>query len=67
MLADAFFNGNIPNQVLVNSYNFRQGIGHHFDGPLYSTRVAILSLSGGAIMIDFIPKKSVDSPPNSVH
>ena len=52
------FDGRTPDQVLVNSYNFSQGIGHHCDGPLYAPQVAILSLCGGA-KIEFRPNQEI--------
>lgn len=56
-LSNSCFASRVPNQILVNSYDCGQGIGHHCDGPLYAPYVAILSLTGGA-KINFIPLKS---------
>jgi alkylated DNA repair protein alkB family protein 6 len=50
-----------PNHVLLNEYLAGQGIMSHKDGPLYYPKVAILSLSGPA-MIDFRP--DLRAPPS---
>ena len=43
-----------PNHVLVNEYNRPAGISPHNDGALYAPHVAIVTLSGSALM-DFWP------------
>mmetsp|Transcript_8248 Transcript_8248/g.12970 ORF Transcript_8248/g.12970 Transcript_8248/m.12970 type:complete len:296 (+) Transcript_8248:132-1019(+) len=43
-----------PNHVLVNEYNQPAGITPHNDGALYAPHVAIVTLSGSALM-DFWP------------
>jgi len=50
-----------PNHILLNEYTPGQGIMSHKDGPLYFPRVAILSLSGPAV-IEF--RKEISQPPS---
>lgn len=45
---------NAPNHVLVNEYSAPAGIAPHNDGDLYAPHVAIITLSGSALM-DFWP------------
>jgi len=40
------------NHVLLNEYQFGQGIASHKDGPLYHNVVAVLNLGSSAV-IDF--------------
>ncbi|KYQ90186.1 putative NADH dehydrogenase [Tieghemostelium lacteum] len=49
-----------PNHVLLNEYQYDQGIMPHKDGPLFYPLVSILSLSSGCIM-DFY--KDLKEPP----
>lgn len=46
-----------PNSALINKYESFEGIMHHTDGPLYYSRVAILSLNTECLMT-FKPKLS---------
>ena len=39
-----------PQHVLINSYDKGAGIPPHMDGPLYSPRVATITLGGPAVM-----------------
>lgn len=52
-----FFEGNAPNQVLLNRYDENQGIQFHNDGPLYLSTAAILSFSNDALL-EFRPNKA---------
>ena len=52
-LADALrpaFDGEAPNQVLVNVYEVGMGILRHNDGPLYHSSAAILTVGGSALL-----------------
>ena len=42
---------NAPNHVLVNEYNRPAGITPHNDGALYAPHVAIITLSGSALIV----------------
>lgn len=44
------FEGNAPNQVLLNRYDEHQGIHFHNDGPLYLSTAAILSFNNDALL-----------------
>lgn len=44
------FNGQIPNQVLINKYEPEQGIAHHCDGDLYLPMAAIITLGSSAVL-----------------
>eukprot|EP00040_Diaphanoeca_grandis_P029057 m.169216 g.169216 ORF g.169216 m.169216 type:complete len:318 (-) comp31557_c0_seq1:186-1139(-) len=48
--AGIFDSKHAPNHVLLNEYKRGQGIAPHQDGPLYEPMVAILSLSGPAML-----------------
>jgi hypothetical protein len=61
VLLKFMFNGQIPNQVLINKYDPGQGIAHHCDGDLYLPFAAIISL-GSSSVLEF---KSLDYDNNN--
>jgi hypothetical protein len=45
-----YFDGLVPNQVLLNYYDVTDGIGYHNDGELYFPTAAILSVGESALL-----------------
>ena len=62
-----YFEGNTPNQVLLNRYDENQGIHFHNDGPLYLSTAAILSFNNDALL-EFQPNHSpITSAADDIH
>ena len=52
-----------PNHVLINEYTAGSGLTPHTDGPLYSARVATLSLGSDVLLDLHRPPNTADEPP----
>ena len=65
LVADGIFPSMLPpNSIALNEYHRDEGIAPHADGPIYSPRVAILSLFSPAVFRFYGRQPELRAPPS---